>query len=364
MFLLTIAVGLDSLFLRPTKPEIEQVFVPPPDYTLNPGDRVLVTAYSHRVSIIQYETFIDNNGMLPLEITPSSRPSAVKVGGLTVDSAQKVLLKFYRKYIPSVNFVSLQIVSTSKFYVILRGNFDPSYNGFFRVDGLTRLSDLIWEDGVALPYSALSRVVVNSDTFNLWKFLKTGDIRHNPLLNAYDTVYVGRTDSVVYAVGDFSKGNYWTIEWEPGDRVHDLILKLRLARRIYLLRNVLINGRKADLKTELSIGDTVSFDFAIPYVIVLGEVVRPGGIEFAPHKTVQDYIIESYGFTERANRWDIRIKRPGSTKLQRVSLDYRPAPGDVIIVGSSLLTMRDLVFLGPSIVSTAVLIYTTFFGKR
>ncbi len=355
---------IDSLLLRPNKPEIKKVFVPPPDYTLNPGDRVLITAYSRQVSIVQYETFVDNNGLLPLEITPVSRPTAVRVAGLTMDSARKVLLRTYRRFVPSVAFVSVQLIAPSKFYVVLRGNFDPAYNGFIRVDGLTRLSDLLLDGKFVLPYSAFSRVLINGDTFNLWRFLKEGDISQNPLLKAYDTIYVARTDSVVYAVGDFSKGNYWTVEWTPGDRVYDLLLKLRQARRLYLLRNVLINGRKVDLNTPLNVGDTVSFDFAIPYVIVLGEVMRPGGIEFAPHKTVQDYIIEAYGFTERANRWDIRVKHPGDPKLRRVSLDYRPGPGDVVIVGSSLLTMRDLVFLGPSIVSTAVLIYNTFFVKR
>lgn len=362
--LLLTATPSDSLLARTMKPEIEKVFVPPPDYTLNPGDRVLITAYSKEVSIVQYETFVDNNGLLPLEISPLSRPTAVKVKGLTIDSAQRVLLKTYRRFIPSVGYVSLQLIAPSKFYVILRGNFDPSLNGFLQVNGLTRLSDLVWKKGKALPYSACSRVVVNGDTFNLWRYLKEGDISQNPLLKAYDTVFLGRTDSVVYAVGDFSKGNYWTIEWEPGDRVHDLILKLQLARRLYTLRRVLINGREANLNTPLHVGDTVSFDFAIPYVLVLGEVVKPGGVEYAPHKTVQDYIIESYGFGERANRWNIRVKHPGSTKLERVSLDYRPGPGDVIIVGTTLLTFRDLVFLGPSIVSTAVLVYTTFFSKR
>ena len=364
MVLLALVSYADSLLLRPTKPEIKKVFVPPPDYTLNPGDRLLITAYSRQVSITQYETFVDNNGFIPVEITPVSRPGAVKIAGLTIDSAQKVLLREYRKYVPSVGFVSLQLITPSKFYIVLRGNFDPNYNGFLQVDGMTRLSDLFWKYNADLPYSALSRVVVNGDTFNLWRFLKSGDVSDNPLLKAYDTVYLDRTDSVVYAVGDFSKGNYWTVEWTPGDRVYDLVLKLRLARRIYLLRNVLINGKKVSLEAPLNIGDTVSFDFAIPYVIVLGAVTRPGGVEFAPHKTVQDYIIEAYGFTERSNRWDIKVKHPGDPKLYRVPLDYRPGPGDVIIVGSSPLTMRDFVFLGPSIVSTAVLIYTTFFGKR
>ncbi len=364
MVLIAVLSFVDSLLFRPNKPEIKKVFVPPPDYTLNPGDRVLITAYSQQVSIVQYETFVDNNGLLPLEITPVSRPTAIRVAGLTIDSAQKVLLRSYRRFVPSVVFVSLQLVTPSRFYVVLRGNFDPVLNGFVQVDGLTRLSDLLWERGAALPYSAFSRVVINGDTFNLWRFLKGGDVSHNPLLKAYDTIYLDRTDSVVYAVGDFSKGNYWTVEWTPGDRVYDLILKLRQASRLYLLRNVLINGKKVSLNTPLNVGDTVSFDFAIPYVIVLGEVMRPGGVEFAPHKTVQDYIIEAYGFTERANRWDIKVKHPGDQKMRRVSLDYRPGPGDVIVVGSSLLTMRDLVFLGPSIVSAAVLIYNTFFVKR
>ncbi|NPA80182.1 MAG: hypothetical protein GXO29_03935 [Thermotogae bacterium] len=361
MFPLLLLSLLDSSYAR--KPEVKSVFVPPPDYRINPGDRLLITAYSRRVSVIQYEAFVDNSGAVPLEVSPVSRPASVRVEGLTIDSAQKVLLGRFRKFVPALNFVSIQLISPAKFYVMLRGNFDPALNGYMRTNGLTRLSDVVLDEKVALPYSALSRVRINGDTFNLWKFVKEGDLTQNPLLGAYDTIFLERTDSVIYAVGDFSDGNYWTVEWSEGDRVYDILLKLRQARRIYVLRNVLLNGRKASLETPVNVGDTLSFDFAIPFVIVLGEVVRPGGVQFAPHKTVQDYIIEAYGFTERANRWNIRVKHPGSTKMQRVSLDYRPGPGDVILVGSSLLTMRDIVFLGPSIVSAAVLIYTTFFRK-
>ncbi|NPB04664.1 MAG: hypothetical protein GXO39_09710 [Thermotogae bacterium] len=362
MFLVILTMVADSIVFG-VRPEIKSVFVPPPDYRLNVGDRILITAYSRQVAFVQYVAFVDNNGYVPLELTPSSRPDAVKLVGLTLDSAQKVLLRAYRRFVRSTGYVSIQLVSPAKFYVMLRGNFDTKVGGYLRVGGLTRLSDVVLNRKFVLPYSAPSRVVLNHDTFDLWRFVKEGDLTFNPFLKANDTIYLPRTDSVIFAVGDFSKGNFWTVEWEPGDRIYDVMLKLRLASRIHSLRAARINGHIVDISAPVNIGDTVSFDFAIPFVVVIGQVIKPGGYEYAPHRTVQDYIIEAYGFAERANAWDIKVKSPGSRKLKRVSLDYRPSPGDIIIVGSSPLTMRDLVFLGPSIVSTAVLIYTTFFRK-
>lgn len=340
-----------------SKPEIKGVEVITPDYVLNVGDRLFVVVYSKYIPVVQYETFVDNEGRIPVEVTPLRRPASVKVVGLTLDSAQKVLLKAFRRYIPDITLVSIHIVSHAKFFVLLKGNFAD--RGFARMYGGTRLYDLVRTK--ALPFSSYSRVVLNGDTFNLWKFVKEGDVSQNPYLKANDTVVLFRTDSVILVSVD--GGVYRTVEIFPGENVYDAVLKVRLEKEIYRFQRILVNGREADLKTPLNIGDTLVIETQPLNVLVIGGVNSPGSVKYIPYRTVQDYIMDAGGFSERANRWSIRAKMPGERKPRKVGLDYVPKPGEVVIVGEFPITIRDMVFLGPSIVSTAVLIYTTFFRR-
>lgn len=67
---------------------------------------------------------------------------------------------------------------------------------------------------------------------------------------------------------------------------------------------------------------------------VNGEVKSPGGVEFQPGLTLRKAIALAGGFTERANRKELLLiadDDPGRRE-QKVGLDYRVQPGDIITV--------------------------------
>ena len=67
---------------------------------------------------------------------------------------------------------------------------------------------------------------------------------------------------------------------------------------------------------------------------VNGEVKRPGGVDFQPGLTLRKAISLAGGFTERANRKQALViaDNDPSRKEQKVGLDYRVQPGDIITV--------------------------------
>ena len=67
---------------------------------------------------------------------------------------------------------------------------------------------------------------------------------------------------------------------------------------------------------------------------VNGEVKRPGGVDFQPGLTLRKAISLAGGFTERANRKQALVISDSdpARKEQKVGLDYRVKPGDIITV--------------------------------
>ncbi|MEM9090602.1 MAG: polysaccharide biosynthesis/export family protein [Cyanobacteria bacterium P01_F01_bin.53] len=67
---------------------------------------------------------------------------------------------------------------------------------------------------------------------------------------------------------------------------------------------------------------------------VNGEVQRPGGVDFQPGLTLGKAISLAGGFTERANRKQALVISDGdpARSEQKVALDYKVQPGDIITV--------------------------------
>jgi polysaccharide biosynthesis/export protein VpsN len=74
------------------------------------------------------------------------------------------------------------------------------------------------------------------------------------------------------------------------------------------------------------------------FVFVQGEVSRGGRYEFADGMTVEKAIVLAGGFSERASRRRIDIRRDGNppVMLRRVDLTDSVLPGDIITVGASI----------------------------
>lgn len=112
-----------------------------------------------------------------------------------------------------------------------------------------------------------------------------------------------------------------------------------------LIGNVPAQGRTAsqvaeDIRTKLADGyirePKVSIDVLTfrPYYI-LGEVKKPGQYPYSSGLTVLNAVATAEGFSYRADRKHVFLRRAGDDKEQRIRLDasVRVSPGDTVRIG-------------------------------
>jgi protein involved in polysaccharide export with SLBB domain len=97
------------------------------------------------------------------------------------------------------------------------------------------------------------------------------------------------------------------------------------------LQQMLIDGLRPDYLIDPRI--SVSIVRYRPF-FVNGEVKSPGGLDFQPGLTLRKAISLAGGFTERANTKQVLVIADSDPSLeeQKVDLDYRVQPGDIITV--------------------------------
>jgi polysaccharide export outer membrane protein len=71
---------------------------------------------------------------------------------------------------------------------------------------------------------------------------------------------------------------------------------------------------------------------------ILGEVTRPGTYPFSADMSVMNAVATAGGFTYRANRGNVFIKRVGETKEDKIKLrpDTMVEPGDTVRIGERI----------------------------
>jgi polysaccharide export outer membrane protein len=71
---------------------------------------------------------------------------------------------------------------------------------------------------------------------------------------------------------------------------------------------------------------------------ILGEVTRPGTYPFSSDMTVMNAVATAGGFTYRANRGSVFIKRLGRAKEEKIKLrpDTMVEPGDTVRIGERI----------------------------
>lgn len=71
-------------------------------------------------------------------------------------------------------------------------------------------------------------------------------------------------------------------------------------------------------------------------IYVNGEVKRPGGYEYQPGLTVDKAIALAGGFTDRASKSSIKVKKEENGKdIKKANLDTKIIPGDIIVIEQS-----------------------------
>jgi protein involved in polysaccharide export with SLBB domain len=92
--------------------------------------------------------------------------------------------------------------------------------------------------------------------------------------------------------------------------------------------------QRGDTRYDINIspGDIVNVPRRQPFVVVTGEIARPGSIPFEPTWDVNTYIERAGGYTVRADRKRVAVIRAMTGEWARKSKVHRLGPGDTVWV--------------------------------
>lgn len=262
--------------------------------------------------------------------------------------------------------------------------------GVYTVGAETRLTEIIREAGGLSPNGSVRRVQITSGkgdkkTCDLYRFVFSGDLSHNPKLEAGDRVEIPLITSRVALTGQVARPGIYELTAE--DKLTDL---LRMAggptaeaglAGATIWRGGLqqektppepLNLSQGTDKINLKNGDVLF----IPHrytaeeenvVFVYGEVARPGAVPYRLGAKLSDYLIAAGGPTQEADLGGVRWTGRNPSKLQVVNahqilsdgrrdLDPQPQPGDVIFVPESFFVIRNFAEMSGLILGGATLL--------
>ena len=106
--------------------------------------------------------------------------------------------------------------------------------------------------------------------------------------------------------------------------------------------------------------DVVRIDRFVPTVRIEGQVTRPGFVDYAPGRSLGDYIQMAGGFTDRSARTSIRVSRSLTGQIIPARSLKSVQPGDFIWVPErrdvdAWIAFRDIVTVAGQV---AVVIFT------
>ena len=248
--------------------------IDPNTYKLGPADKIGLSIMS-----TSHLTYI-------LTVTPSGQLwipeiGVVAVSGLTIPMAEIKVQKYIQNEKYNIAEASLILLNIRKFKLQITGAVNSP--GFINVSAIDRLTDIIHRAGGLHKLADEEMVVIKRQSSNIKCSLKSyqfnGDLANNPILKEGDVVQVPFLDS-------FST------------------------------------------KVEISTSHKKSL------VLVTGFVMKPGGHQFLPGYTIQDYIALSGGITDQGNEKKVAVFRNG--KKMHLELDHYIQPGDQIEIPANM----------------------------
>lgn len=104
-------------------------------------------------------------------------------------------------------------------------------------------------------------------------------------------------------------------------------------------------------------GDTITIPRTEPYVMVLGEVTRPGNVPFAPLLTADDYIQKAGGYSFRAAKGRVTVIRAVTGEWIKKGKADPIGPGDTIWIPQKRRVFWKNAITGIGVVSQLATIY-------
>jgi protein involved in polysaccharide export with SLBB domain len=113
---------------------------------------------------------------------------------------------------------------------------------------------------------------------------------------------------------------------------------IKNARSIVPDGKVIVSENGAIANIRLEDGDVIVIPYLSDVITISGEVNIPQALVYAGNANIQDYVARSGGFTERAEREKIIIRKPNGQVL--ISTDTTLQPGDEILVYPKIDTKK------------------------
>ena len=359
---LFLVVPLQNQLIKTETPKsISEGVVEKNSYVLGPGDELEVDVGG--LPNFYYPASVDLNGYLEVNTqayvddTPVlEKAGLVKVSGLTISEAEKLLLEEYKKLYKNPE-VTLRLLNARRFKLAISGAVKNP--GIYEMSPLDRLSEILMAAGGLEGGAAISRIKLGEKTVNFAPYIKEGDLKSNPFLLEKMDVYVPYAEKTIRIRGCI-KGHpvfdglpatqttaappdssaplhEYLLELLDGETVKDILEKAG-GRTTYTDLNslyVIRDGEKikATLDTELRDGDQLIVGTIPIFVYVTGEVNFPGAYPYRPGLKVLDYVSLAGGPTERGKKHYFVITRPNGET-------YRAKPEDGVERGDKIEVVR------------------------
>jgi len=383
--------------------EIAIPYIDPHAYYLGPGDKLLLVLKG-KMNFL-YTLYVNPNGFCILKFgsihgtySGYSWIDTVFVLGKSLHEVSREIAHRVSKALPEVDVnVFLQRVRNIRVYVIG----DVKHPGEYVLTPLHRVSDAVnratpRENASKANIKVLRKTNLNHQIkVDLLKYEETGDPNYNPFLKEGDVIIVPQAERWVKLWGEIcTSRTYGAVtapgqpsvktmicELLPGDRMSDILEReggvtpwadlenayvLRGGHKINvdLRRIILYRDTTADIKLEH--GDIIVIPSIPRKVCVIGEVKNPGSFDYITGSRAEYYIGLAGGFTPRADRGKIRVKRRNG-KVLKYRPDLELEPGDIIEVPRVLLKFwEDYVYLTATVIGMTATYFwiQEKFGRR
>jgi protein involved in polysaccharide export with SLBB domain len=192
-----------------------------PTYVLNPQDKVLIVVYAGEKQTGEYEKYVQSDGTVYLPYLEQD----VKIGGLMLLDAQKMIEELSRKFIKEPRVVITMLSSFSQSV----STYGVIANRTVEIGTPIRVLQLLARVGGPLPGAIEDSIrVISGDgkvrLFNYRRVNKNPMLAENFLLNPGDIVFVpGADDYSIMVFGEVRTNGAFRMK--QGDRVLDAMLR-------------------------------------------------------------------------------------------------------------------------------------------
>jgi polysaccharide biosynthesis/export protein len=302
--------GYDFFKSTPTTFALSSNVPIPVDYTLGPGDKILVEFFGNNSK--EQEGYISRLGTFNLPLL-----GPISLAGLKFSKAEELIRKkASQELIGTDVYLSLSEMRSINVYVV-----GAAYNpGTYTVSSLASLTNVILASGGPGQQGSLRNIQVKRNgslinSYDFYDLILKGDTSKDIRLQESDAVFFPLIENKVRVDGSVQRPGFYEIK--EGETVDDILsyagiennqdLKVQFSRykkdtkeRIVQMLQDNDATRKIILKNGDSINIITSSSIKPLHVEVTGEVLYPGYYDVNPGETILGVITNAGGMTNQA----------------------------------------------------------------